>query len=50
MTIQKLLEYVRRTNPGMTQDKLLEELKKCRYASVGLLIVAETSSKPMIKK
>jgi hypothetical protein len=36
--MDRLLEYVQKTNPDMTIDKLLEELKKSRYAAIGLVI------------
>ena len=39
--INKLLEYVQRTNPTMTMEKLIEELGKSRYSSIALAMVAE---------
>lgn len=39
MSLERILEYVRKTNPSMTKDKLLEELSKCRYSAVALCIV-----------
>ena len=36
--IDRLLEYVQRTNPHMTKKRLLEELKKCRYSTFALVI------------
>lgn len=41
MDIKRILEYVRKTNPTMTKDKLLEELSKCRYSAVALVMVCE---------
>ena len=41
MDIKRILEYVRKTNPTMTKDKLLEELSKCRYSAVALCMVCE---------
>ena len=41
--IDKLLEYVRKTNPTMTKEKLIEELNKNRYSSIALVIVAENT-------
>ena len=35
--INKLLEYVQRTNPEMTRDKLIEELGKCDYSARALI-------------
>lgn len=39
--INKLLEYVQRTNPTMTKEKLIKELSKNRYSSIALVMVAE---------
>lgn len=41
MSIEYILECVRKTNPGMTRDKLIEELSKCRYSAVALCMVCE---------
>ena len=39
--LDKLLEYVQRTNPTMTKEKLIEELRKNRYSSNALVMIAE---------
>ena len=39
--INKLLEYVRRTNPTMTSEKLINELGKSRYSSIALIMVSQ---------
>ena len=39
--INKLLEYVQRTNPAMTKEKLIEELCKSRYSSIALVMVLQ---------
>ena len=39
--LDKLLEYVQRTNPTMTKEKLIEELCKNRYSSIALVMIAE---------
>ena len=39
--IDKLLEYVQKTNPTMTREKLIEELSKNRYSSIALVMVAQ---------
>lgn len=39
--LDKLLEYVRKTNPTMTKEKLIKELGKKRYSSIALVMVAE---------
>ena len=39
--LDKLLEYVQRTNQTMTREKLIEELSKSRYSSIALVMIAE---------
>ena len=39
--LDKLLKYVQRTNPTMTKEKLIEELKNSIYSSISLFMVAE---------
>ena len=39
--INKLLEYVQRTNPTMTREKLIDELGKSRYSSIALVMIEE---------
>lgn len=39
--IDKLLKYVRKTNPTMTREKLIEELSKSRYSSIALVMVSQ---------
>ena len=39
--IKKLLDYVRKTNPEMTEKKLIEELSKSRYSSIALVMVSQ---------
>ena len=41
--LDKLLEYVRKTNPGMTKEKLIEELGKCHYSSFALVFTMKNS-------
>lgn len=43
MSIEHILECVRKTNPGMARGKLLEELSKCRYSAVVLRMVCESN-------
>lgn len=43
--IEGLLSYIRRTNPEMTREKLMEELRKSPYSSVSLLMIAENVKK-----
>lgn len=39
--IDKLLKYVRKTNPTMTRSKLIKELNKSRYSAIALVMIAE---------
>lgn len=39
--IKQLFDYVRRTNPEMTKEKLIEELVKNRYSSIALVMVSQ---------
>ncbi len=41
MSINDLLKYVQRTNPTITREKLIEELRKNRYSSIALIMIAE---------
>lgn len=41
--IDKLLEYVQKTNPEMTKEKLIKELGKCHYSAVALVMVFENN-------
>ena len=45
MNIKDILAYVRRTNPEMTEEKLIEELKRSHYSSVGLIFTAKNYGK-----
>ena len=39
--IEELLKYVQRTNPTMTKEKLIKELRKSLYSSISLFMVVE---------
>ena len=39
--INKLLEYVQRTNQTMTKKKLIKELSKNQYSSIALVMVSQ---------
>ena len=39
--LNELLEYVQRTNPTMTKEKLIEELSINRYSSIALVMVSQ---------
>lgn len=45
MSLEYILECVRKTNPTMTRDKLLEELSKCRYSAVALCMVCKNDKR-----
>ena len=42
--ISELLQYVQRTNPEMTREKLIEELSKSDYAARSLIFTKENFS------
>lgn len=39
--ISEFLQYVRRTNPEMTRERLIEELGKSDYAARSLILTKE---------
>ena len=39
--LNELVEYVQKTNPEMTEEKLIEELSINRYSSISLIMIAE---------
>lgn len=41
--IDKILEYVRRTNPQMTRERLIEELGDCEYSAKSLLFTFQNN-------
>lgn len=50
MDINAILKCVQKTNPTMTKDKLLEELSKCRYSAIALVMVCENDKKSTCKQ
>lgn len=50
MNIEWILECVRKTNQTMTRDKLIEELSKCQYSAVALVMVCENDRKSACKQ
>lgn len=46
--INELLKYVQKTNPTMKKECLIEELSKCRYSAIGLIMVWQNSEKGCI--
>lgn len=49
MTKNELLSYIQRTNPEMTMERMIEELSKCRYSAVALVMVCENDEKSACK-
>ena len=45
MSVETILKAVQKTNTQMTRDKLIEELSKCRYSAVALVMVCENDKK-----
>ena len=45
MSIEWILECVRKTNTTMTMDRMLEELSKCHYSAVALCMICENDKK-----
>mgnify|MGYP006918966840 CR=1 FL=1 len=43
--IDDLLHYVQKTNPGMTREKLIDELNRSEYAAKSLIFTAQTIRK-----
>ena len=39
--LDELVEYVQKTNPTMTKEKLIEELSINRYSSIALVMIVE---------
>ena len=40
-----LLKHIQKTNPDMTEEKMLEELNKCSYSSTALVMAWLNSEK-----
>lgn len=39
--LDKLVEYIQKTNPSIDRKRLIEELGKNRYSSIALIMIAE---------
>ncbi len=46
--INELLKWVQKSNPTMTKEKLIEELSKCRYSTINLIMVWQNSEKQAV--
>ena len=44
--LSELLKYIQKTNPNMDRKRLIDELSKCRYSVVALVMVFENDKKP----
>lgn len=42
MNIEELLKIIKRTNPDMTRDKMMAELKESKYSSIALVMSLES--------
>lgn len=42
MSVDELLKIIQRTNPDMTKEKMLTELKESKYSSVTLIMSLES--------
>lgn len=42
MNIEELLKIIKRTNPDMTRDRMLAELKESKYSSIALVMSLES--------
>lgn len=42
MNIEELLKIIKKTNPDMTKDRMLAELKKNKYSSIALVMSLES--------
>lgn len=38
MNIEELLKIIKRTNPDMTRDRMMAELKESKYSSIALVM------------
>lgn len=43
--VDELLRYIQKTNPGMTREKLIDELNRSEYAAKSLIFTAQTIRK-----
>nr|DAH78403.1 MAG TPA: hypothetical protein [Caudoviricetes sp.] len=42
MNIEELLKIIKRTNPDMTRDRMMAELKESKYSSIALVMSLES--------
>lgn len=41
--IDKILEYVRKSNPGMTREQLIVELGESEYSALSLVFIVQNN-------
>lgn len=41
MSAEQLLEYIRRTNPEMTMERMMYELSQCEYVAKSVIFTAQ---------
>lgn len=46
--INELLKYVQKSNPEVTREKLMNELSKCRYSAIELVMIWQNSEKQAV--
>lgn len=42
MSVNELLKIIQRTNPDMTKERMLNELKESKYSSIALIMSLES--------
>ena len=42
MNIEELLKIIKKTNPDMTRDRMMAELKENKYSSIALVMSLES--------
>ena len=45
MSTDELLKIIQRTNPDMTKERMLTELKESKYSSIALVMSLESKSR-----
>lgn len=45
MTTNELLEYIQRTNPEMTMERMVYELSQCEYVAKAVIFTAQNQVK-----
>lgn len=49
MTAEQLLEYIRRTNPEMTMERMIYELSQCEYVAMAVIFTAQNQVSHKVK-